>query len=296
MLLTWRLLDKHLWEEASLLGPVRFPELLGFGCTHPPTAPLMVLKACGMLMSFPFSDGELSSIFWDMWDISYWDRKGGHFYSFSSPLYLRQHTTGPEEKKTKKPIMWNFLQIHFNYFKCICPMANTASCFKFCSFLVLSRIWHLSYGLCDASVQPLVSKIRTCTCALKHILSMKHNLTGLLSPPSCKLVYFFKYLMPCLCMVIYLIKFQMCFFQFIQTSKVCKHFWPTFDVLEALSFATKQKICQILIYVFIIIIGDSSSGHDTKCRFIWMQQESRKFTIKYEVQGNGKLHVDKAAQ
>lgn len=150
--------------------------------------------------------------------------------------------------------MWNFLWIYFNYFKYICLMANSESCFKFCLFLIFSRISHFHYGLCGASVQLLVSKnIRMCTyaseahqtCGFLRILCMKHNLTGLLSPLSCKLIYFIRYSMPCLCMVIYLVKFQIFFLiHFVQTSKVCRYLWLTFDVLEALSFATKQKNCQ----------------------------------------------------
>lgn len=48
--------------------------------------------------------------------------------------------------------------------------------------------------------------------------------------------------------------------------------------------------------MLIIIIGDSTSGHDINCCFIWIQQQSKKFTTKYAAQDSGKILKDKAAQ
>lgn len=101
----------------------------------------MILKACEILMLFPFTDEALFSEICQIYLIG---TERVHFYSFSSPLYLRKHTMGTEGKKKKhNTIMWNILQIYLNYFKCICLITGSSNCFKTFSLLVLSRSWYL---------------------------------------------------------------------------------------------------------------------------------------------------------
>lgn len=61
----WRLLDNGLMGRNQLTRASKVSRtVVGFECmqtTH--THFLMVLKTCGMLMLFPFSDGQLSYIF-----------------------------------------------------------------------------------------------------------------------------------------------------------------------------------------------------------------------------------------
>lgn len=151
-------------------------------------------------------------------------------------------------------------------------------------------------------MQSVVKLIRRAGCApvpwnipyqfFSRVLFIKQNLTHFPLSLSCKLVYFFKYLILCLSVVIFLSKFWILIFYLI------KLLWSvvTSDLLLIFS-------CNYLLFHFFFLLLFSSSyvffiiaysicGYDTRHHFIWIQEESRKFTVKYEGEDNKKIELE----
>lgn len=161
-----------------------------------------------------------------MWNVFHWDRKTSTLSSL-----LRQHAVCPDGKNK----LWckTFWIYTVKFFKYICLIASNESTFKVLFISYLTKRDIRAMGCVILQWSPLVAKAsgqapvlwNTSKQCFSKCIQMKHNLTF---PPT-----------PWLCVVIYLVKFNFVFIQFVQTSNVHGHLWVAFDVLETLFFSTK---------------------------------------------------------